>query len=236
MSERSPGVDETLARVTELARQALAAQTTLAKQSIELGRATLAGDVDRSTASRAYLDALSREGAAYWREVGALGLDYVSEVMALGSRAAARVMGEASSAAARSHRAPGRAGATPMASEEPPTPQPETPTGPRRAEVTLKGVVGQTAQATITVRNNHPRARRVELTASPLRDASGAEVGVVLRVDPDHVTIPAGEEHVVRLEAELDPGHAQVGDRYEGVVEVSGGDEARLEVSVEVVA
>ena len=77
--------DETLARITELARQALQSQSTLAKQSLELGRAALSGDVDRSTTSKAYLDAVSREGARYWREAGALGLDYASELMALGT-------------------------------------------------------------------------------------------------------------------------------------------------------
>ena len=95
MSEHTTGTDETLARITELARQALQAQATLAKQSLELGRATLSGDVDRSSAGRAYLDAVSREGARYWREVGALGLDYASELMALGTRSAARVVSEA---------------------------------------------------------------------------------------------------------------------------------------------
>ena len=89
MSETN-STDETLARITELARQALQSQSTLAKQSLELGRAALSGDVDRSTTSKAYLDAVSREGARYWREAGALGLDYASELMALGTRSAAR--------------------------------------------------------------------------------------------------------------------------------------------------
>ena len=87
------GADETLARITELARQALQSQASLAKQSLELGRAALAGDVDRSSSSRAYLDAVGREGSRYWREAGALGIDYASELMALGTRSAARITG-----------------------------------------------------------------------------------------------------------------------------------------------
>ncbi|MDU0313999.1 hypothetical protein RKE38_09910 [Phycicoccus sp. M110.8] len=232
MSERTTGTDETLSRITELARQALQAQATLAKQSLELGRATLSGDVDRSSAGRAYLDAVSREGARYWREVGALGLDYASELLALGTRSAARVVSEASAAGSRGrdHRA------TRGSSAGGPPPAEGAPDGTRRSAVVLRGVLGQTAQATVTVVNRHTRARRVELTPSDLRDTGGALVAARLRVDPEHVTVPPGGDHPVRLEVDLDAADAAVGDRYEGTVEVSGGDEATLEVTVEVVA
>jgi hypothetical protein len=40
----------------------------------------------------------------------------------------------------------------------------------------------------------------------------------------------------VRLEVDLDAATSSVGDRYDGTVEVSGGDEATLDVTVEVVA
>ena len=233
MSERTTGTDETLARITELARQALQAQANLAKQSLELGRATLSGDVDRSSAGRAYLDAVSREGARYWREVGALGLDYASEVLALGTRSAARVVSEASAAGSRGRNQTrptrGSSAGGPPAAES-------GPDGTRRSAVVLRGVLGQTAQATVTVVNRHTRARRVELTPSDLRDPAGALVAARLRVDPEHVTVPAGGDHPVRLEVDLDAADAAVGDRYEGTVEVSGGDEATLEVTVEVVA
>jgi hypothetical protein len=236
MSERTTGTDETLARITELARQALQSQATLAKQSLELGRATLTGDVDRSTTGRAYLDAVSREGARYWREVGSLGLDYASELMALGTRTAARVISDTSAAGsgARAHRrdpGSGRAGggsATPAV--------PDADVGSRRSAVVLRGVLGQTAQATVTVVNRHARARRVELTPSDLQDVTGALVATTLRVDPEHVTIPAGGDYQVRLEVDLDAADVRVGDRYDGTIEVSGGDEATLEVTVEVVA
>lgn len=245
MSERTTGTDQTLARITELARQALQSQATLAKQSLELGRATLAGDVDRSTTGRAYLDAVSREGARYWREVGALGLDYASELMALGTRTAARVISDTTAAGsgARTHgreaaggRGSGsRAGAEAGADAGAP-PAPEAEGASRRSAVVLRGVLGQTAQATVTVVNRHARARRVELTPSDLRDVTGALVATTLRVDPQHVTIPPGGDHQVRLEVDLDAADVRVGDRYDGTVEVSGGDEATLEVTVEVVA
>jgi hypothetical protein len=222
--------DETLARITELARQALQSQSTLAKQSLELGRAALSGDVDRSTTSKAYLDAVTREGARYWREAGALGLDYASELMALGTRSAARIISDASTAGG----ARVRHGSTDARSGAPRAPAPEPDDGLRRSRVLLRAAVGQTAQATVTVVNRHPRARRVELEPSDLRDSTGTVVALALTVDPDHVTIPAGEEHQVRITADLDEGLVQPGQHYVGSVTVSGGDEAMLEVTVEV--
>jgi hypothetical protein len=222
--------DETLARITELARQALQSQSTLAKQSLELGRAALSGDVDRSTTSKAYLDAVTREGARYWREAGALGLDYASELMALGTRSAARIISDASAAGGVRV----RRGATDARSAAPQAPDREPDDGLRRSRVLLRAAVGQTAQATVTVVNRHPRARRVELEPSDLRDSTGTVVALALLVDPDHVTIPAGEEHQVRITADLDEGLVQPGQQYVGSVTVSGGDEAMLEVTVEV--
>jgi hypothetical protein len=222
--------DETLARITELARQALQSQSTLAKQSLELGRAALSGDVDRSTTGKAYLDAVSRESARYWREAGALGLDYASELMALGTRSAARIISDASAAGG----ARVRRGTSDARTGAPRVPEAEPDDGVRRSRVLLRAAVGQTAQATVTVVNRHPRARRVELEPSDLRDATGTVVAVALTVEPDHVTIPAGEEHQVRITADLDEGLVQPGQRYVGSVTVSGGDEAMLEVTVEV--
>lgn len=232
MTDATNNADETLARITELARQALQSQASLAKQSLELGRATLAGDVDRSSSSRAYLDAVSREGARYWREAGALSLDYASELMALGTRSAARIISDATAAGAgtttRRGTAEGRNGSAP------PAPPVQEDDGVRRSRVLLRAAAGQTAQATVTVVNRHPRARRVDLEPSDLRDATGTVVAVALTVDPDRVTIPAGGEYQVRIEANLDEGVVQPGETYVGSVAVSGGDEATLEVTVEV--
>jgi hypothetical protein len=248
MNETGPA-DQTLARITELARQALQAQTTLARQSLELGRATLAGDVDRSTTSRAYVDAVSREGARYWREVGALGLDYAGELLALASRSAGRVISEATTAGAGAR----TQGPAPFArprrhaySNTGPADEPlpdRVPGGEvtgtegtdaRRAGVVLRGAAGQVAQATVPVANRHARARRVDLTPSDLLDPAGEVAAVLLRVDPDRVTIPAGGEYQVRVEADLTADLVRPGDRYTGTVEVTGGDEATLVVTVEV--
>ncbi len=226
------GADETLARITELARQALQSQASLAKQSLELGRAALAGDVDRSSSSRAYLDAVGREGSRYWREAGALGIDYASELMALGTRSAARIISDATAAGTGTRPRRGTAGTHNGTAS--PAPRVEDDEGVRQSRVHLKAAVGQTAQASVTVVNRHPRARRVELEPSELRDATGTVVAVALTVDPDHVTIPAGGEYQVRIEANLDEGVVQPGEQYVGRVAVSGGDEATLEVTVEV--
>jgi hypothetical protein len=232
MTDTTNNADETLARITELARQALQSQATLAKQSLELGRAALSGDVDRSSTSRAYFDAVSREGARYWREAGALGLDYASELMALGTRSAARIISDAAAAGGSTRTRRGPTGT--RAGTAPPAPPAEEGDPGRRSRVNLRAAVGQTAQASVTVVNRHPRARRVELSPSELRDATGTVVAVALTVDPDRVTIPAGGEYQVRIEADLDEGVVRPGERYVGTVQVSGGDEATLEVTVEV--
>ena len=234
MSERTPVADETVARITELARQALQAQSTLARQSIDLGRATLAGEVDRTATGRAYVDAVTRESARYWREVGALGFDYAGELLALGTRAAGRVISESTTAGAgaRGSRS-ARQGQRSSAAPEPPPAAEQTGAGPV-VPVLLRAASGQVAQASVTVVNRHPRQRRIELDAGQLRDATGTVVALELRVDPDHVTIGAGEEHHVRIEADLDPDLVRPGQRYTGAVVVTGGDEATLEVTVEV--
>ena len=242
MSEHTPASDETLTRITELARQALQAQASFARQSLELGRATLTGDVDRTTTGRAYLDAVSREGARYWREVGALGLDYAGELMALGSRSAARIISDTSAAGARAggrRDAARRRGPTvddaEGGSSDPATGSSTGEAGSaRRVPVTLRAAPGETARASVTVANRHPRTRRVVLRPSELRDLGGTAIAVVLTVDPDQVTIPAGGAEQVQLAAELAADLVQPGERYLGTVEVSGGDEATLDVAVEV--
>lgn len=237
MSEHISSSEETLARITQLARQALQAQASFARQSLELGRATLAGDVDRATTGRAYVDAVSREGARYWREVGALGLDYAGELMALGSRTAARIISDTSAAGVRAgtrREQPRRRGTTADGSSE--GGRATDDLGGRHVPVTLRAAAGQIARASVTVANQHPRPRRVVLRPSELRDLGGTVIALTLTVDPDQVTVPAGEEQQVVLETELTAELVQPGERYVGTVEVSGGDEATLDVTVEVAA
>lgn len=257
MSSNTRSQDEILARITELARDAWSAQAGFARQSIELGRATLASEVDPTTAGRAWMEAVSREGVRYWKDVGELGLDVAGSLVAIGSRSMARVISDTRSATRAATRAePGRrpaAGQAPHrahrhgrdegddpadvvvtgpASEGESTGAHEAGDGIRRARVTLHGRPGETATGTITLSNAHPRARRVLLSAGRLQPDTGRHVELELRLDPDGVTIPAGSEHDVLLEVDLAPEVVRPGERYGGVIQVTGGVEAELDVVV----
>lgn len=257
MSSNPRSQDEMLARITELARDAWSAQASFARQSIELGRATLASEVDPTTAGRAWMEAVSREGARYWKDVGELGLDVAGSLVAIGSRSMARVISDTRSAARSATRAepgrrPGPRPAPPSsrrhgpdgpdepvevvvtgpAAEADATGEPEARHDTRRPGVTLHGRPGDTATGTITLSNAHPRARKVLLSAGRLQPDTGRHVELELRLDPDGVTIPAGSEHDVLLEVDLAPDVVRPGERYEGVIQVTGGVEAELDVAV----
>ena len=266
MPERKTTADQTIARITDLARQALQAQADLAKQSIELGRASLASEVDAASAGRAWLDAVGRESTRYWTEVGVLGLDVAGQLVSLGTRGMARVMSDTRSAAGRgsartnSSSGPGsrehhrtsrwaeddpahhHAGETTPAQVSDPVDvvigrrdedhaKDVAPEDVMRGSVTLHGRAGETATGTVTLANQHPRARRVLLSPSGLRPESGRHVSLELRVDPVGVTIPAMTEQEIRLEAELLDTVVRPGERFVGIIEVSGGVEAVLDVT-----
>jgi hypothetical protein len=65
-----------------------------------------------------------------------------------------------------------------------------------------------------------------------LQPDTGRHVSLDLRVDPDSVTIPAGAEHDVELAVHLSPEVVRPGERYGGIIEVTGGVEAVLDVAV----
>lgn len=228
----NPKDDEPLARLGDLARQAVRTQSSLLKQSVELTRATVSGDLDRTSAGRAYVEAVSREGARYWRAVGGLGVDYAGDLLSLGNRVATSILADT----ARAGRTHGHGHRTGHADPVPPSATAPPPaaagTAGRRVAVTLAGPLGGRAEASVTVANRHPRARRVQLSAGDLTDALGHVVRLVLEVEPARVTIPAGQERTVTLGVDLSDDHVVAGGRYTGTVEVSGGDEATLDVTV----
>lgn len=224
-----PPDEEPLTRLGDLVRSALRSQASLAKQSLELSRAALTGELDRSSAGKAYLEAVSREGARYWRAASELGVDYVSDLLALNSRITTRILNE-TAGSGRGNRSATRPAEDAAAAP----PAPAARRVARRVAVTLRGPLGGQASGSVTVTNRHPRARRVELVASDLRDASGAPVGASLEITPRRVTLPAGEDQAVRLAVDLDPSDFTEGGRYTGSVEVSGGDEATVDVTLEV--
>ena len=252
MATHQRNQDETLARITELAREAMAAQASFARQSIALGRATLSSEVDPTTAGRAWFDAVSREGARYWKEVGALGLDVAGSLVAISSQSMARVISDTRAASRTRHGPPssGTGSGTPTgaasgtaagtttegivlsaASGDEPAPASGDP-DVRRGAVTLHGRPGETATGTVTLANSHPRARRVLLSAGRLQPDTGRHVSLELRLDPEGVTIPAGADHDVQLEVDLVPEVVRTGERYVGIIEVTGGVEAVLDVAV----
>lgn len=231
--------DEMLARITELARQAMAAQASFARQSLELGRATLSSEVDARAAGRAWVEAMAREGAHYWKEVGALGLDAAGSLVAIGSRSMARVISD-TQAASRARPAKPSSGdevdlaalGVVVADDDEHDVTLSADGGEERASVTLRGGPGDTVTGTITLANTHARARRVLLSPGRLQPDTGRHVSLDLQIDPEGVTIPAATEHDVHLEVHLTPEVVRPGERYTGVIEVTGGVETVLDVVV----
>lgn len=94
-------LEQTLTRVVDLARTTFEAQTSLAKQSIELGRAAITSEIDTVKAGRTWLEAVGRETGRYWSQAGALGVDLAGELVSLGTKGMSRVMTETQQAARR---------------------------------------------------------------------------------------------------------------------------------------
>ena len=249
---------QALARLADLVRASLQTQASLAKQSVDLTWATLVGDLDLTSANEAYVESVTREGARYWRTVGELGVNYASDLATLGKSVPVTVLREVATAGRKPgkphtssatgastgptshHRAPEEGGAQTRhsrasAAGSSGTPDDHDGSG-RRVAVSLRGSVGQRAEGTITVANQHPRPRRIQLSAGDLVDSQGAALSAALDISPTTVTVPSGQERSVSLGVDLDVASFTAGQRYSCTVEVSGGDEATIEVTVEVSA
>lgn len=231
--------EQSLARLVDLARKALRTQVILAKQSADLARGTLSGDLDRTSAGKAYVEAVSREGARFWRALGELSVDYATEVITLGDRLSTKVLREAAAAGRPGKPSNGATTESPRSASSrtsggESSPVPERNAQGRRVAVSLYGSVGGRAEGTVTVANQHPRPRRIQLTASDVVDSTGAVVGAALDVSPATVTVPGGKERPVSLGVDLNEGSFSAGKRYSCTVDVSGGDEATIEVSIEI--
>ena len=244
-----------LSRLTELARTSLQTEASLAKQTVDLTWGTLVGDLDRTSANKAYVESVTRESARYWRTLGELGVDYASDLVTLGKSVSTAVLREVTAAGRKPgtrHTADGPAAATESTphhvmpdwdssqatysrtSGGPSSGAPDPEVGGRLVRVNLRGSVGERAEGTITVANQHPRPRRIQLSAGDLVDSAGAAVDASVDVSPTTVTVPSGQERSVSLGVDLDGAKFSAGERYSCTVEVSGGDEATIEVSVEV--
>ncbi len=249
--------EQALARLADLARTTLQTQASLAKQSIDLARGTMSGDLDRTSAGKAYVEAVSREGARYWRTVGDLGIDYATDLVALGKSVSTTVLHEMAAAGRKPgtrHTSGASAGSWETASDhvmpEGGGPQttysrssdgastggPDQEAGRRRVKVRLQGPVGGRAEGTVTVANQHPRPRRILLRAGDIVDSSGAVVGAALEVSPTKVTVPSGKERPVTIGVDLAAASFSAGEQYSCAVDVSGGEEATIEVTIDVSA
>lgn len=211
----------------ELAANAVRAQVRLSREYADLARAVVAGDADRAVAGQAYLDSVRREGERFWRELSHIGFGYAADVVALSTRAGTAVLRDVD-AATRS---------TSRTASEQPEQHPDTSKSlrPRRVAVPMRGAVGASAEATAVVVNRHPRARRITLTPGPLTAVGATRpLDAAVHVSLTTVTVQPHQEQSVIIAVQLDPEQFTPGTQYAGVVEVSGGDEALLELLVSV--
>lgn len=253
-SEAAAAAEQAMARLTDLARTALQSQASLARQTVDIARGAMSGDLDRTSAGKAYVEAVSREGARYWRAVGELGIDYATDLVALGKSVSSTILremavagrkpgtrptsrGAASSTRSEQHVMPeggGPRSAYSRTSEGDSSSIADPDAGRRKARLIIRGPLGGRAEGTITVANQHPRARRIQLSAGEVLDSAGAAVGAALEVSPTTVTVPSGKERPVSLGVGLDAAVFAADRRYSCTVEVSGGDEATIDVTIEV--
>lgn len=219
------------AQLTDLAKEAFERQVTLGREYADLARSSLNGEGDRSAAGRAYLSAVRRESEHYWRELSTLGVAYATDVAALGLRVGSAVAHDMRSAMAREAHPAGTGPHAPHERTQPDRPA-SSPDPHPAADVALHAPAGKIATGTITVANKHPRARRISLSAGPIRAASGAELDARIVVEPRQVTVPAGEESTVLLSLEVTADTFALGATYGSVIEISGGEEATVSVQI----
>lgn len=209
-----------LSRLTDLANVSMSTQVSLAKHSIDLAWATLAGNLDLTNANKAYLQSVTRESARYWREVAELSVDYATDLVALGRRVSTTVLREVAAAGRKqgSRRAQGVR---------------DNGRDGRSVTLSLAGPPGGRAVGMITVANEFRRARRIQLSAGNHVDAAGVVVGTGLDISPTTVTVPSGQERKVSLGVDLGDVSILAGRRYSSTVEVRGCGKATINVSVE---
>jgi hypothetical protein len=226
MSDRTRITDDPeWVRWVQVTRETWGAEAKWARSTLGLARTAVRGDLDPAGAARAYLTSARREGGRYWRTASRLGAEYARDLTALASQVTAGVVDEVMQA---------RRGAST-------TPRTKaTAAGASAGAATdvgahLAGPVGGAAVGTITVANRHPRTRRIEISAGPVRDVGGATVpGLRLLAQPGHVTLASGEESTVALSVDLSAAAAAAGERYRCTVSVTGGDEAVVECEIDV--
>jgi hypothetical protein len=227
---------QALSRLTDLARIVLQTQLSLARQTVDITWGSLVGDLDRVIANKSYAESVAREGARCWRTVGELGFHYATDLVSLGRNVSTSVLRELVAAGRRTAAAArGPYAAEPVAGQPAGEPVAGEPDGrERRVDVRLRGSVGQRAEGTIMVANQHPRPRRIQLSAGDLVDSTGAAVAAAVKISPTTLTVTSGQERLVRIEVDLDDAAFAAGQWYSCAIDVSGGDKATIDVIVQV--
>jgi len=216
MTNSKSAGNEPLARWLDLMRATFDTQVRLGKEYADVARAAFRRDADQGEMGRAYLKSVQRETEQYWRSMSTLWLNYASDVLAAGSRASHSVLHDVGGAAHPRHRHDGEtasAAAKPLA-------------------LLLSGPLGASASGTVTVANKHPDARRLVLKPGPLRDASGQPVAGEIAVKPKTIQLEPGAERNVTVSVDLDAVALSADQTYESTIEVTGGEEAEIRVTV----
>lgn len=242
MSVASSTSAEGLERLGELARQSVRSQAALLQRSTQLSRDVLSGERNWTDASRSYLRDAGREGAHYLLSVGRLSVDYLGEVIHLGNELTESLLDPSVHTAQRSpRRRPSSPGPTDDVADPPPppaptdgTPDPVTAATPRLIPLELSGRLGGRVEGLVTVSNRHTRARSVRLQPGALRGPAGDVTAATIDLDPSRVTVPAGQEQDVTVGVELSADSFTAGEHYSGTVVISGGDQATVELGIEV--
>ena len=211
---------EPLARWLDLMRAAFDTQVRLGKEYAEVTKAAFNRNVDQGALGRTYLKSAQREAERYWRSVGTLWLNYASDLLAAGSRASSAVLHDVGGVVGQQRHRP--------ADAEPAAPTSDS----RHLELLLSGPLGGTATGTVTVANNHPDARRLVLKPGPLLGADGEPVAVTINVKPKTIQLEPGAERAVTVTVEIDKAELSAGETYESVIDVSGGDDAQIRLTV----
>lgn len=235
---------EYAARLARAAQETLRAQLDLAGRSAALVRSTLAGETSVADAGREYVRALGAEGVRLGEQTGDLVRLYLEGVGAAGASVVGSAFGgsgaDRGAATSRGRPADDRVtdpGATDPGGSDPGV-APRPPTEPAGTDVSgavsLHGPLGGTATGSVVVVNRHPRKRVVALAADPLTDASGAECAAALVIEPRRVTVPAGAEETITLRVGLVAGEVEPGGTYQTVLQISGAQEASVQITVRV--
>ncbi|GAA3713748.1 hypothetical protein GCM10022204_36050 [Microlunatus aurantiacus] len=233
---------EGLARLGELARQSLRSQAALLQRSTQMSRDVLSGEQDWTEAGRTYLRDAGREGAHYLLSVGRLSVDYLGDVIFLGNELTKNLLDPSVRTV---QRPPRRRSSSPGPADDvadPPPPSastdgtadPDTAASPRVITLELGGRLGGRAEGLVTVFNRHTRARSVRLQPGALRNPSGDVIAATIDLDPTRVTVPAGQEQDVTVGVELSADSFTAGEHYSGTVVISGGDQATVQLDIEV--